>query len=68
MNCLKNTFTNYQSPRDMYKQLREAEGVRNENQVYLIKMGLDGTRTKNINTKPNPQQITNFVSTIKCWK
>ena len=54
MNCLKNTFTNYQSPRDMYKQLREAEGVRNENQVHLIKMGLDGTRTKNINTKPNP--------------
>ena len=41
MNCLKNTFTNYQSPSDMYKQLREAEGVRNENQVYLIKMGLD---------------------------
>ena len=41
MNCLKNTFTNYQSPSDMHKQLREAEGARNENQIYLIKMGLD---------------------------
>ena len=31
-----NYFTNYQDPSDMYKKLRETEGARNENQVYLF--------------------------------
>ena len=30
-------FTNFRSPSDMYKKLRETERTRNENQVYLIK-------------------------------
>ena len=30
-------FTNYQSPSDMYKKLRETEGAVNEHQVDLIK-------------------------------
>ena len=34
-------FTNCQSPSDMYKKLREIEGRRNENRVYLIKLVLD---------------------------
>ena len=33
----KEYFTNYQDPSDMYKKLRETEGTRNENRVYLIK-------------------------------
>ena len=33
----KECFTNYQGPSDMYKKLRETEGKRNENRVYLIK-------------------------------
>ena len=34
---LKDYFTYYESPSVMYKKLREAEGTRNKNQVYLIK-------------------------------
>ena len=34
-------FTNYQSPSDMYKKLREAEGKKNEDQVYAIKKVLN---------------------------
>ena len=34
---LKEYFTNYQSPSDMYKKLRKTEGTRNDNQAYLIK-------------------------------
>ena len=37
----KKYFTNYQSPSDMYKKLRETEGERNENWVHLIKLALD---------------------------
>ena len=33
----KKFFTDYQSPSDMYKKLRKAEGRKNEDQVYLIK-------------------------------
>ena len=33
----KKYFTDYQSPSDMYKKLRETEGTRNENQILLIK-------------------------------
>ena len=32
----KNYFTNYQSPSDMYKNLNDTKGKKNENQVYLI--------------------------------
>ena len=34
-------FTNYPSPSDMYKKLRETEGKRNEDQVYAIKKVLN---------------------------
>ena len=37
----KKYFTNYQSPSDMYKKLREKEVERNENWVHLIKLVLD---------------------------
>ena len=37
----KEYFTDYQSPSDMYKKLREAEGTKNENIVYLIKEALN---------------------------
>ena len=40
----KEYFTNYQSPSDMYKKLRETESLRNENQVYLIKLVLNKKR------------------------
>ena len=33
----KEYFTIYQSPSHMYKKLREKEGERNEDGVYLIK-------------------------------
>ena len=33
----KKYFTDYRSPSDMYKKLRETEGERNEDQVYEIK-------------------------------
>ena len=41
----KEYFTNYRSPGDMYKKLREAEGEWNEDQVYLIKKMLNKTKT-----------------------
>ena len=34
-------FTDYQSPSDIYKKLGETEGVRNEDQAYLIKKVLN---------------------------
>ena len=37
----KKYFTNYQSPSDMCKNLRDTEVERNENRVYLIKLVLD---------------------------
>ena len=37
----KEYFTNYQSPSDMYKNLRETESERNKDRVYLIKLKLD---------------------------
>ena len=33
----KQYFTNYQTASDMYKKIRETEGERNEDRVYLIK-------------------------------
>ena len=38
---LKEYFTNYQNPSDMYKKLRETESTRNENRVYLTKRVLN---------------------------
>ena len=37
----KEYFTNYRSPSDMYKKLRETEGEKNEDQVYVIKKVLN---------------------------
>ena len=37
----KKYFTNYQSPSDMYKKLREKEVERNEHWAHLIKLVLD---------------------------
>ena len=34
-NLFKEYFTNYRGPSDMYKKLRETEGERNEDQVYM---------------------------------
>ena len=49
----KKYFTNYQSPSDTYKKLRETEGERNENQVYLVKLGLDRMRKVMENVSKN---------------
>ena len=38
---LKKYFTNYRSPSDMYKKIREIEGKKNGDQVYLIKKVLN---------------------------
>ena len=37
----KKYFTNYRSPSDMYKKVRETEGKKNGDQVYLIKKVLN---------------------------
>ena len=41
MNCLKNTLPISKSQSDIYKKLRETEGGKNENRVYLIKKVLN---------------------------
>ena len=38
---LKKYFTNYRSPSDMYKKIRETEGKKSGDQVYLIKKVLN---------------------------
>ena len=40
----KKYFTNYRSPSDMYKKLRETEGKKIEDQVYLIQEVLNGMK------------------------
>ena len=40
----KKYFTDYQSPSDMYKKLRETEGKKDEDQVYLVKKVLNRTK------------------------
>ena len=40
----KKYFTNYRSPSDMYKTLRETEGKKIEDQVYLIQEVLNGMK------------------------
>ena len=37
----KKYFTNYRSPSDMYKKIRETEGKKSGDQVYLIKKVLN---------------------------
>ena len=39
-------FTNYRSPSDMYKKLRETEGEGNEDQVYVIEKVLSKMKKK----------------------
>ena len=54
----KKYFTNYQSPSDTYKKLRETEGERNENQVYLVKLGLDRMKKGMENVSENRKFMT----------
>ena len=54
----KKYFTNYQSPSDTYKKLRETEGERNENQVYLVKLGLDRIKKVMENVSENRKCMT----------
>ena len=54
----KKYFTNYQSPSDTYKKLRETEGERNENQVYLVKLGLDRIKKVMENVSENRKFMT----------
>ena len=54
----KKYFTNYQSPSDTYKKLRETEGERNENQVYLVKLGLNRMKKGMENVSENRKFMT----------
>ena len=65
---LKKYFANYQSPSDMYKKLRETEGERNEDQVYLVKEVLNKMKETTKNVPENNtfvieenEKIINFV-------
>ena len=49
----KEYFTVCQSPSHMYKKLRETEGERNEDQVYLIKEVLNRMKKANENVSEN---------------
>ena len=42
----KEYFTNHQNPNDMYKKLRNTEGKKNDDQVYLIKEVLNKMKKK----------------------
>ena len=44
----KEYFTNHQNPNDMYKKLRNTEGKKNDDQVYLIKEVLNKMKKKNV--------------------
>ena len=67
----KEYFTIYQSPGHMYKKLREREGKRNEDQVYLIKEVLNRMKKANENVSENKtfkteenKKMTNIVKRI----
>ena len=67
----KEYFTNYQSPSDMYKKIRETAGARNENRVHLIKMVLDKVKKVIENVPENKafkieenEKIINIVERI----
>ena len=44
-------FSKYQNPSDMYKKLRETNGKKNEDQIYLIKEILDKMKKSNKSAK-----------------
>ena len=54
----KKYFANYQSPSDRYKKLRETEGERNQNQIYLVKLGLDRMKKVMENVSENRKFMT----------
>ena len=66
----KNYFTNYQSPSDMYKNLNDTKGKKNENQVYLIEEILNWLKetVKNMSKDELPrvenEKIIDIVETI----
>ena len=63
----KNCITNFQSPRDMYKNLRKTEGKKNEDQVYAIKKVLDRIKKAPENKKSKiekNEKVINIVDNI----
>ena len=54
----KEYFTVCQSPSHMYKKLRETEGERNEDQVYLIKEVLNRVKKAIKNVSENKTSKT----------
>ena len=67
----KEYFTHYLSPSDMYEKLRETDGERNEDQVYVIKKMLNKMKELNENVPENKtfkieenQKIINIVERI----
>ena len=67
----KKYFTDYRSPSDMYKKLRETEGERNEDQVYLVKEVLNKMKETIKNVPENNtfvieenEKVINFVENI----
>ena len=69
MNCLNNTY-NYQTASDMYKKIRETEGERNEDRVYLIKEVLNRMKKdiKNVfKNKPfDIEQKKKIINIVEC--
>ena len=67
----KEYFTHYLSPSDMYEKLRETDGERNEDQVYVIKKMLNKMKELIENVPENKtfkieenQKIINIVQRI----
>ena len=67
----KEYFTHYLSPSDMYEKLRETDGERNEDQVYVIKKMLNKMKELIENVPENKtfkieenQKIINIVERI----
>ena len=66
----KEYFTNYLNPSYMYKKLRETEGERNEDRVYLIKEVLNRMKKdiKNVfKNKPfDIEQKKKIINIVEC--
>ena len=66
----KQYFTNYQTASDMYKKIRETEGKRNEDRVYLIKEVLNRMKKdiKNVfKNKPfDIEQKKKIINIVEC--
>ena len=66
----KKYFTNYLSPSDMYKKLRETEGDRNEDQVYSIKEVLNRIKEaiKNVpgDRKYMTEENEKIINIVEC--